>query len=124
MNKRTFIKLCSAAMTSHVLQPIFALAAGDKLKNWAGNVEYGTEQVYSARSLEDVRTFGLVSTWVSIEINSKNGWTALWNGRPPRTDARRPSLGRPLTGNPLERIRLKPPGPREMRQVLTGPSKR
>jgi len=57
VNKRTFIKLCSAAMTSHVLQPIFALAAGDKLKNWAGNVEYGTEQVYSARSLEDVRTF-------------------------------------------------------------------
>jgi hypothetical protein len=36
-----------------------------------------------------------------IEINSKNVWTALWNGRPPRSGARRPSLGRPLTGNPL-----------------------
>jgi alditol oxidase len=57
VNKRTFIKLCSAALTRHVLQPIFALAAGDKLRNWAGNVEYGTEQLYSARSLEDVRTF-------------------------------------------------------------------
>jgi len=38
---------------------------------------------------------GLVNTWVSIEINSKNGWTALWNGRPPRSNARRPFLRQP-----------------------------
>jgi xylitol oxidase len=36
---------------------VLAWAAGNKLKNWAGNLEYGTEQVYSARSLDDVRKF-------------------------------------------------------------------
>jgi hypothetical protein len=43
----------------------------------------------------------LVNTWVSIEINSKNGWTALWNGRPPRNNARRPFLRRPANWQSL-----------------------
>jgi hypothetical protein len=43
----------------------------------------------------------LVNTWVSIEINSKNGWTALWNGRPPRSNARRPFLRRPANWQSL-----------------------
>jgi xylitol oxidase len=57
MDKRTFIKLCSAAMSSHLIAPLLAWAAGDKLKNWAGNFEYGTDQVYTAGSLEQVRNF-------------------------------------------------------------------
>ena len=31
--------------------------AGEKLKNWAGNVEYSTEQLYAADSMEDVKNF-------------------------------------------------------------------
>lgn len=56
MNKRAFIKLCSAAMTSHVIQPLLALAS-DKLKNWAGNFEYGTGQLHSVNSQDQVREF-------------------------------------------------------------------
>jgi len=57
MNKREFLKLCSITLTSPVLSPLLARASGDKLTNWAGNLEYGTEQLYSATSLEQVREF-------------------------------------------------------------------
>lgn len=57
MNKRMFIKLCSAVMSSHVIAPFLTWAAGDKLKNWAGNIEYGTDQVYTAGSLGQVQEF-------------------------------------------------------------------
>src|ERR1700730_5357231 len=57
MNKRTFIKLCSAMVASPVIPTLFAWMAGDKLKNWAGNFEYSTERMYSANSLEQVREF-------------------------------------------------------------------
>jgi xylitol oxidase len=57
MNKRTFLKLCSAALTGPVLSPLFAWAQGDKLKNWAGNLEYGTERLSTADSLEHVQAF-------------------------------------------------------------------
>jgi len=57
VDKRTFIKLCSAAITSGGIAPILAWASGDKLTNWAGNFEYGTEQLYSSGSLQQVREF-------------------------------------------------------------------
>jgi xylitol oxidase len=57
MNKRTFIKLCSAMVASPVISPRFAWMSGDKLKNWAGNFEYSTERTFSANSLEQVREF-------------------------------------------------------------------
>lgn len=57
MNKRTFIKLCSAGLASPVVSTLVAWASEGKLTNWAGNLEYGTEQLYSAKSLEDVRKF-------------------------------------------------------------------
>ena len=57
MNKRTFIKLCSAAMSSPFIAPLMTKAAEDKLKNWANNFEYGTNQVYTARSPEQVQDF-------------------------------------------------------------------
>jgi len=57
MKKRTFLKLGSAAIASPVLGPLLAWAAPEKLKNWAGNVEYSTENLYSAKSLEQVRDF-------------------------------------------------------------------
>ena len=57
MNKRTFLKICSAAMTSPFLSRLAAWASQEKLHNWAGNVEYGTDSVYSAGSVEEVQEF-------------------------------------------------------------------
>jgi len=57
MNKRTFIRLCSAAMSSPFIAPLMTKAAEGKLKNWANNFEYGTNQVYTARSLQQVQDF-------------------------------------------------------------------
>ena len=56
MNKRTFIKLFSALMASPAISPLLAWASKDKLKNWAGNLEYSTDRLYSANSLEQVRS--------------------------------------------------------------------
>ena len=44
-------------MTAPVLSPVLAWALGDKLKNWVGNVEYSTEQLYAANSIEEVKNF-------------------------------------------------------------------
>src|SRR5256885_8578662 len=57
MNKRTFIRLFSALMASPMISPLLARAAKDKLTNWAGNLEYGTDRLYSANSLEQVRSY-------------------------------------------------------------------
>ena len=57
MNKRTFLKLCSAMIASPALSPLFAWASGGKLTNWAGNFEYSTENLYPAGSLEQVQEF-------------------------------------------------------------------
>ncbi|HZE26379.1 MAG TPA: D-arabinono-1,4-lactone oxidase [Terriglobales bacterium] len=57
MNKRSFLKLFSALMAAPALSPLLTWAAGDKLKNWAGNLEYSTDRLYPANSLEQVREF-------------------------------------------------------------------
>ena len=57
MNKRTFIKLSSAMMASPIISPLLAAMPDDKLTNWAGNLEYGTERLYSANSVEQVREY-------------------------------------------------------------------
>jgi xylitol oxidase len=57
MNKRAFLKLISAAMSMPGISPILAWAGGDKLKNWAGNIEYGTDKLYSATSVEQAQEF-------------------------------------------------------------------
>src|ERR1700736_2445408 len=57
MNKRSFLKLVSGARSAPVLSPLFVRAAGDKLKNWAGNIEYGTNLLYSATSIEQAQEF-------------------------------------------------------------------
>jgi alditol oxidase len=58
MNKRTFIKLFSAVIASPALSPLLTWASNNKkLKNWAGNLEYGTDRLYSADSVEQVRSY-------------------------------------------------------------------
>jgi len=57
MDKRTFLKLLSALMTAPALAPLLASAASERLKNWAGNLEYSTDHLTSAASLDQVREF-------------------------------------------------------------------
>jgi alditol oxidase len=57
VKKRTFIKLSSAVLAGPVISPLAAWASGGKLQNWAGNLEYSTERLYQANSLEEVRAF-------------------------------------------------------------------
>src|SRR3954467_3216851 len=57
MNKRTFLKACSAVLTSRVLSPLLTWSSNQKLTNWAGNFEYGTEKIYSAKSVKEVQDF-------------------------------------------------------------------
>jgi alditol oxidase len=57
VNKRKFLKICSAAIISRLISPLLAWCSGNKLTNWAGNVEYSTDKLYSAKSLSDVQDF-------------------------------------------------------------------
>jgi alditol oxidase len=57
MNKRAFLKLIPAAMSVPGIAPLLAWAGVEKLKNWAGNVQYGTDHLYSATSVEQAQEF-------------------------------------------------------------------
>ena len=57
MNKRTFVKVLGALMASPGISPLLAWASKEKLRNWAGNLEYGTDRLYSANSLEQVQSY-------------------------------------------------------------------
>ena len=57
MEKRAFLKILSLIMATPVVSRLLAWAAPEKLKNWAGNLEYSTERLYSALSLEQARQF-------------------------------------------------------------------
>src|SRR6266545_337027 len=57
MNKRTFLKLSSALVAAPAVSRFLAWASGEKPKNWAGNLEYGTDRLYPANSLERVQEF-------------------------------------------------------------------
>jgi xylitol oxidase len=54
MKKRTFIKLSSTLMTAPLISPFMKFSPCEKLKNWAGNLEYGTDRLYAAESIEQV----------------------------------------------------------------------
>lgn len=54
MNKRTFLKLSSATIATPTVNRLLSWAAPDKLTNWAGNLEYSTDSVHSAKSLEEI----------------------------------------------------------------------
>src|SRR6476661_5501183 len=57
MNKRTFIKIFAAAMAIPAVSRLLVWAGGERLKNWAGNLQYSTDRLYSATSLEQVRNY-------------------------------------------------------------------
>jgi alditol oxidase len=57
MNKRTFIKLFAAMVASPSVSGLLTWAGGERLKNWAGNLEYSTDRLYATTSLEQVRDY-------------------------------------------------------------------
>lgn len=57
VNKRTFVRLIAAAIASPYISRLLPGTAAEKLRNWAGNIEYSTDRLYSAESLEQVRNF-------------------------------------------------------------------
>ena len=57
MNKRTFMKLASVMAASPLFSRALAWAQEHKLTNWSGNLEYSTDRLYAAASLNDVRRF-------------------------------------------------------------------
>jgi alditol oxidase len=57
MDKRHFIKLLSAMAAGPVLSPLLDPLPDTKLRNWAGNLEYGTESLYTADSTEQIKEF-------------------------------------------------------------------
>src|SRR5216684_2227521 len=58
MNKRTFIKLFAAALASPPVMRVLAWAGHEeRLRNWAGNIEYSTDRVHTSTSLEQVQDY-------------------------------------------------------------------
>ena len=61
MKKRTFLKLAGAAGAEAMLSPVAKLGAKskvpEKLKNWAGNVEYSTENLHAAKSVAEATEY-------------------------------------------------------------------
>jgi xylitol oxidase len=57
MNKRTFIKLFAATVVSPVVSRLSEWSGGERLKNWAGNLDYSTDRLYATTSLEQVRDY-------------------------------------------------------------------
>ena len=61
MKKRTFIKLAGAAGAGSVISPLSLWGAStkvpEKLKNWAGNIEYSTENLRAAKSVAEVKDY-------------------------------------------------------------------
>jgi alditol oxidase len=61
MKKRTFLKLAGAVGAESVLSPLATLGAKskvpEKLKNWAGNIEYSTENLHAAKSVAEVKEY-------------------------------------------------------------------
>ncbi|MGA7754788.1 MAG: D-arabinono-1,4-lactone oxidase [Candidatus Sulfotelmatobacter sp.] len=57
MNKRTFIKLLAAAVASPSALRALEEVQQERLKNWAGNLEYGTGRVYASSSLKQTQDY-------------------------------------------------------------------
>ena len=57
MNKRDFVKLFAATIAKPILSPLLGRSFDDKLKNWAGNLEYSTDRLYATKSVADAQAF-------------------------------------------------------------------
>ena len=57
MNKRTFIKLFAAVLASAPVMRLLTWAGQEKLRNWAGNIEYSTDRIQTSTSLAQVQDY-------------------------------------------------------------------
>jgi xylitol oxidase len=55
MKRKTFIQMGTTLMASHLLTPLSGMPEGPRLKNWAGNLVYGTDNVQYPKSVEEVQ---------------------------------------------------------------------
>jgi xylitol oxidase len=55
MNKREFIRLSSAALAAPFVWPFVSRLRSQRLKNWAGNLEYGTDAVLYPTTVAEVQ---------------------------------------------------------------------
>ncbi|MDP9230907.1 MAG: FAD-binding protein [Bacteroidota bacterium] len=55
MKRKTFLKLSSTLIAAPLFSPIEGWAQQEKLKNWAGNLEYSTGNVYYPKSVAEVQ---------------------------------------------------------------------
>ncbi|HTU93623.1 MAG TPA: FAD-binding protein [Gemmataceae bacterium] len=55
MDKRSFIKLSATMLATPFGLAVSSGKANDKLKNWAGNYQYSSDKLSTARSVEDVQ---------------------------------------------------------------------
>ena len=66
MKKRTFIKLSSALVAAPLIAPFESWAQNEKLKNWAGNLEYSTSKIDYPKSVEEVQQ--LVKKYSKLKV--------------------------------------------------------
>jgi xylitol oxidase len=55
MKKRTFIKLSSAMLAAPLVAPFKNWTQEEKLRNWAGNLEYSTNKIDYPKSVEEIQ---------------------------------------------------------------------
>src|SRR6478672_2663857 len=56
MKRKTFLHLSSAIMAAPIVSPLDSWTRPPRLKNWAGNIEYSTDQVYYPKTVDEVQT--------------------------------------------------------------------
>jgi xylitol oxidase len=66
MKKRTFVKLSAALLTTPLISPLASFAQDEKLKNWAGNLEYSTNKIDYPKSVEEVQR--LVKKYSKVKV--------------------------------------------------------
>ncbi|PWU01905.1 MAG: FAD-binding protein [Bacteroidetes bacterium] len=57
MKKRTFLKLSSTFVAGSILNPMKGFSQQEKIKNWAGNLEYSTSKITSLDSFDQIPAF-------------------------------------------------------------------
>ena len=55
MKKRTFIRLSSALVAGCAFTPLFSWQKRERLKNWAGNIEYSTGRLYYPETIDQLK---------------------------------------------------------------------
>ncbi|QHT71365.1 FAD-binding protein [Rhodocytophaga rosea] len=56
MKKRKFLQVSSAVAAGSMILPLQAFKPNEKLKNWAGNIEYSTDKVYYPKTLTEIQS--------------------------------------------------------------------